>query len=120
MMRAIVTLVLALSLSGIAAARDFEMLEEAHEIVLAEVALPSSAAGAVVFRPCADCDTVRLQVSSRTRYLIGGREVALPDFLLAVDAVRQGTGGETDTVVAVFTDVSTQRVTRVAVFPPRA
>jgi hypothetical protein len=119
-MRATVTLALALSLSGIAAARDFEMLEEAHEIVLADVTLPTSAAGAVVFRPCADCDTVRLQVSARTRYLIGGRELALPDFLLAVDTVRQRTGGDTDTVVAVFTDVSTQRVMRIAVSPPRA
>jgi len=119
MIRATITLVLALSLCGVAAARTLEILEGAYELALGDVALPSSAAGAAVFAPCEGCDTVRLQVSSRTRYVLGGRELALPDFLVAVERTRQAAGGNESTLVIVNYDLETHRVTRIAVVPPR-
>jgi hypothetical protein len=80
--------------------------------------LPSSAAGNAVFRPCEDCETVALRVTSATRYFVGGQTLPLPDFLLAVEPLQDRDDAATLTVV--YYDLETRQVTRIAVFPPRA
>lgn len=119
MTRAMITLVLTLALSAAAAARTLELVEGAYEVRLGDVTLPRSAAGSAVFTPCADCDSVGLQVTSSTRYFVSDRALPLPEFLEAVAALREATDDGEETLVGVFFDLRTNRVTRITVFPPR-
>jgi hypothetical protein len=121
MLRAVLTVTLGFSLAGIGAARDIQMPEGAYEVALGAVALPSSTAGSATFKPCAECDTVALPVTSATRYFLSGRELALPDFLLEIDPLRRAQrDGDADVLTVVHYDQETKQVTRIAVFPPRA
>lgn len=114
MIRAALTLVLGFSIATLSTARDLEMLEGAYELVLDDIVLPGSTAGTAVLQPCADCDRVGLRVSSATRYLFNGRELPLPDFSVTIDALRDSADGAA-AAVAVFYDLKTNEVTRIAV-----
>ena len=63
-------IVLAGSLSTAWAYRVIEQPEDAYELMLGEVSLPRGVAGTVIFKPCAECTTTSLRVTSETAYFI--------------------------------------------------
>jgi hypothetical protein len=119
MIRSILALGLALTLAAGAVANDFELIEGAYELSLANVILPDSQGGVVVFKTCRDCESAGRAVSSRTRYLLGERELALPDFLAAVDEIRASPSGKS-AFVGVYYDLKTNAITRIVVIPETA
>jgi len=119
MLRLVVTMALALATSASFAQRTLEIVgnQRVHELALRDVIMPNGAAGTTIFKLCASCDNIGLQVEASTRYAIAGQELALPDFLAAVEELRAATDGAAG--VGVFYELSTNRVTRIAVYPPR-
>ena len=115
MMRFSLAIILALSLSGMSSAQDVEMLEGTYELQLSYVTMPANAADNTSFRTCADCQTVALRVNSATSYLINHQALALPDFLLAIDDIRQVS--HPGSFVGVYYDLQTNQVTRISVVP---
>ena len=114
MNRAILTTLILLlgSVSSAWAYRVLEQTEDAYELMLGEVSLPRGAAGTVIFKPCADCDTTALRVSSQTTYAVNGAAFELADFLEAADEIRQLDGGNSGTAVYIFFDIESKRVNR--------
>jgi hypothetical protein len=119
MRRSILALALTLALATGAAANDFELLEGAYELSLTNVILPNSQGGVVVFKTCRDCESTGRAVDSRTRYLLGDRELPLPDFLAAVEEIRASPGAQS-TFVGVYYDLKTNAITRIMVVPETA
>jgi hypothetical protein len=116
MIRSIFALALALTLATGAAARDFELIEGAYELSLTNVIMPNSQAGVVVFKDCGACESTGRAVGTGTRYLIGERELPLPDFLAAVEELRASPGAQ-NSFVGVYYDLKTNAITRIAVIP---
>ena len=107
-------IVLASSLSSAWAYRVIEQPEDAYELMLGEVSLPRAVTGTVIFKPCEECNTASLRVTSETAYFINGTVFELPDFLDAAEEIRRLDGGNQNTAVYVFFDVASKRVTRIA------
>ena len=116
MSRLTITLALLLSLASGAAARTIEELERPLELTLGSVRLPTGEAGTLTFQQCAECSYNTHRTTETTEFQINGRALPLADFLLAVEEIRARPGTpETDTIVTVFLDLATERVTRVTV-----
>jgi hypothetical protein len=109
---------LALATSTSFAQRTLEIVgnQSVYELALRDVIMPNGAAGTTVFKLCPSCDPIGLAVNANTRYAIAGRELAMPDFLAAVEELRAATEGAAG--VGVFYDLNTNRVMRIAVYPP--
>ena len=58
-----------------------------------------------------------MAVQPSTRYEFGGQELALPDFLAAVEELRTATEGAAG--VGIFYELGNERVSLIAVYPPR-
>ena len=116
MNRAILTTLILLlgSVSSSWAYRVMEQSEDTYELILGEVSLPRGAAGTVIFKPCADCNSTALRVSSQTTYAVNGAAFELADFLEAADLIRQQDGGNSGTAVYVRFDIESKRVTWLA------
>lgn len=119
MTRSIFALALALTLATSAAANDFELIEGAYELSLSNVIMPNSQAGVVVFKTCRACESTGRAVGTRTRYLIGERELPLPDFLAAIEEIRASAGAQ-GAFVGVHYDLKTNAITRIRVVPETA
>ena len=100
------------SVSSAWAYRVLEQSEDAYELMLGEVSLPRGAAGTVIFKPCADCNTTALRVSAQTTYAVNGAAFELADFLELADEIRQQDGGNSETAVYIFFDIESKRVNR--------
>ncbi len=110
--------IMALLLGGISSAwayRVIEQTEAAYELVLGEIRLPRAVTGSVRFRPCPECRSTSLRVTGATIYSVNGTPLEFPDFLEAVQAVRQIDGGNQNTAVYVFFDIESRRVNRLQV-----
>jgi len=86
----IITLaVLALAYTGLAQAM-LNRIEEAYELDLTQISLPTHATGKVTVKACAGCDTVKLRADARTNYQLGfdSAAVTLRELTNAADAVR--------------------------------
>jgi hypothetical protein len=117
MRRSIYALALTLLLAaGAAAQNDFELIEGAYESSLANVIMPNNAGGVVVFKTCRACESTGRAVDSRTRYLLGDRELPLADFLVAVEEIRASPGAQA-AFVGVYYDLKTNAITRIMVVP---
>src|SRR5262245_32213916 len=118
MMRLVFAVVLALAAASPAGAvRTIENIEDAHEVALANLVLPTSGVGRLTLRACPKCEQQSFQVNGNTTYRLGaGKPMSLSDFRVAVGQLRQRSGDRVRGVV--FYDVSTKRVTRVVVYPP--
>lgn len=102
------------TVTELSATRVLEQREDAYEVQLGEVILPRSLAGTVIFKPCSECETVALRVSGQTFYSIDGHPIALEDLAQAVEEIRQTNGGNSRTLVYVFFEPQSKRVTRLA------
>ncbi len=115
------TLLAAVALFGLAQidaqARDLEMIEGAYEVSLGETNMPGSIAGTATFRTCATCDTIGMRVNGNTVFQVGGAPMALPDFLIAVDDIRDSAGGNASTLVAIYYALDSNTITRINVLP---
>jgi hypothetical protein len=120
MLRLIVTLTVALAASAsFAQQRPYEVDTDraGFELSLRDVIMPNGAAGTTIFKLCASCDSIGMPVHAGTRYAVAGQELALPEFLAAVEELRITTEGAAG--VGVFYNLSTNRVSYIAVYPPR-
>lgn len=97
------------------AGRTLEIVENGTEASLADMTMPSSSAGTVIFKTCDTCDPKSLRVTSDTRYFIGDQQLPLDDFKRAVDRIRQEAGGDPQSIVGVYTERESGRVTRIKV-----
>jgi hypothetical protein len=95
------------------AARIVSQPEGSYEVQLAEVLLPGSTAGSVIFKPCPDCDSTSMSLTAATTYTVNRSPVAFTEFAEAGAAFRAVNGGRS-TAVYVFYDVETGRVNRLA------
>ena len=109
-----ILILLSSSMSSAWAYRVIEQTEDAHELVLGEVALPLGVTGSVIFKLCEDCTTTSLRVTSATSYFVNGAALELKVFLESAEAIRQTNGGNQNTAVYVFFDLESQRVNRLA------
>ena len=120
MLRLIVTMTLALAASAaFAQEREFGIVPNRanYELTLSDMIMPSSAAGTAIFKLCTSCETIAMPVNPSTLYEFGGQELALPEFLAAVEELRAATDG--DAGVGLFYELDTHRVRRITVWPPR-
>jgi hypothetical protein len=120
MQRLIVTMTLALAAgTSLAQEREYEVLadQSVYELRLRDVIMPNGTAGTTIVKPCAECESVGIPVQAATRYEFAGQELALPEFLAAVEELRTATDGSAG--VGVFYDLATNRVRRITVHPPR-
>jgi hypothetical protein len=102
---------LALTAAGSSfAARTMLPKEDAYEVLLGDVVLPSGAGGSVVFSPCTDCSSLSFRVTAQTGYLFNSTAVALADLKLAALEADPGSTG-----VYVFVDRDTTHVSRIAI-----
>ncbi len=117
-MNRVILATLALMLGGMSSAwayRVIEQNEDAYELVLGEVRLPRGVTGSVIFRACPTCTTTSLRVTRATTYFVNGAPLEFPEFLAAVQAIRQTDGGNRNTAVYVFLDIESRRVNRLQV-----
>ena len=97
------------------AVRVLDQAERGVELSVNQLTLPTDGSGTLSFKTCAECRISTHSVTATTKYLLNGREMALADFLLVIEEIRSTrTGAETATA-AVYLDLATERVTRVAV-----
>lgn len=94
-----------------------EIVEEAHEVELARIELPTHALGQVGFPPCARCERIRLRVDEATRYVLAGAPGAVTLESFRDEAARRA--GTPDNVVYVIYDVESRVVTRLVLDAPR-
>jgi hypothetical protein len=119
MKRIVLPLLLALGSIGSASAfRVLDQVEAPYELSLAAVQLPADARGAVSFKTCDSCRTVTHRVSTSTRYFLNRAEVTLEGLNLAATNIRRSGESADRTLVAVFIDIESHRVTRIAIQQP--
>ena len=106
----IATLLLTLGLAAPASAtRVMYQPEDAYELSLGEVSLPQRVGGSVIFKPCPECKTVGLRVTTDTRYFVAGQQVTVGELAKAVEKLERTTN------VTVFFDKETRFVNRLKI-----
>ena len=116
----IATLLLLAGAAPTYAARVLEVVERGLELPLEGMTLPATSGGTVQFRICATCAISTHQVTAATEYVFNHRKLALEEFLVAVEEVRDRPSVERRTIAGVYIDLETERVTRIAVVAPRS
>ena len=100
------------------AVRVLKEVERPFEIAIGQLTLPKDSGGSLTLRACDTCRFGSYRLQNTTVFVLDGRQVAYADLSQAVDALRGSTAGDA-TVVSVFLDRDTERVTRVSVHRPR-
>ena len=116
MIRAAITIALGFfwTLNAAAGMRVLEQSEQSYELSLSGVRMPQSPTGTVSFTACDTCRSEFRSVDTSTRYFVNGRELAFKDFSPAVARIRTTSNGSSS-VVGVFVDLQSKRVTRILV-----
>ncbi len=91
------------------ATAEFTTVSRAYEIALSDLRVPATPSSGIIFKQCADCDSVSVRVTPSTQYVVNGRSLPLKDFRKAVFQVtdRAATSVtvlhhlESDTIVSV-------------------
>lgn len=114
MARIISTLLLGccLAASNASAVRIFGQLEKSYELSLANIILPSSTAGTVIFKPCDTCDTTSLSVDNQTQYFLDGKQYGFTDFLRIAQSMKQNVDKSLKTAATIHYWIKNQRVSR--------
>ena len=89
-----------------------EQPEDAYELRLAEVSLPGSLDGSVIFRACSDCRTTALRITQTTLFEVDGQRVDLKSLNEAAKALRGRRGEGAGTAVYIFFNIDSRLVTR--------
>ncbi len=117
MARLTIALSLLLLAGNATAGRTLELVENGIEAALADVTMPGGAAGTLIYRTCEACDPESRSVTTDTRYSLGGTSLPRESFMQEVEQLRQSDAGER-TVVGIFYDRDSGRVTRIALYSP--
>lgn len=92
-----------------------EPIEEAYEVAVSDLALPTSEFGNVNLRPCDTCENVALRVDAQTRYVYEGQAMSLGEFRSAILTMKNR-----DKVAAtVIYRLENGRVRQIGVLAPR-
>jgi hypothetical protein len=62
------------------AVADSVIVQEAYEIALSDLRLPSDESGTIAFKECESCDYVSVRVGTDTRYTLNGKTMPLKEF----------------------------------------
>lgn len=109
MTRLLLGIALVLAFATAWAARTVELIEGSYEIMLSGVTFPSSVGGFVRVKTCDQCEPVDLRVVSTTRYFTNAGELALAEFLLAVDKAEDADAA----YLVVVYNLESKQVTRI-------
>ena len=115
MIRLTVLAILIFALNSFASGAGLHIMnqpEDAFELVLGEVTLPSSAGGTVIFKSCSECRTTALRTTASTVFQVNGETVDFETFRKAAKAYRASGGDPLDTAVYLFFNVDSRLVTR--------
>ena len=93
--------------------------ERPYELALSGLTLPQNTGGSVTVRICDACRITTHQLADGAQFVIDGRALQFADFLKAVNDLKGSPRAQDTTVVGVFVDVATERVTRIAISRPR-
>lgn len=107
-------LALMLVIDTAAAVRVLEQIERPVELTLGDLRF-SAGGGTISFSECATCGLSTHLLTDSTVYEVNGRALPLVDFLRIIDEIRDRPNGDDATMAAVFLDIATGRVARVAV-----
>lgn len=118
MARTLIACALLLLTNVAAAGRTVDLIENGIEASLADVTMPSGAAGTVIVDlGCEGCAPLALRASAETRYVVGNATLPHADFMLEVERIRDAdVAADAATAVGVYYDRESNRVTRIQVF----
>lgn len=105
----------ALGLSSAASGQTLQITESAHELTLTDVILPSSTAGTLIYKSCAECDSVGVSVRQSTRYIAPTGEMSLVDFKDYIIDLKASTPEGSPIYVTVFRSTDDGSVSRVKI-----
>ena len=103
-------------LSAAHAARVLEQPERSFEVTLSSLNVPSDAGGGLTFRNCESCAFSTHLLTSSTEYSLNAQVVPFAEFQRIAEELRADRRASETTVVAIFVDVDSGRVTRVKIF----
>ncbi len=115
MLRALLAATLLAAFSNANAIRVLDPVESAVEVAVANLTLPMDAGGTVTLRACADCAYSSHRLSDGAHFRLNGKTATLQEVLDYVAATRQSRAAMDNTLVTVFLDVNTERVTRISI-----
>ena len=95
------------------AAAEYKVIEEAHEVRLADLRLPQNETGTVGFKPCDDCNYLVKRVNGNTEWVLDGQKLSLQKFKRNLRRISD----RENTPVTVLHHLEDDRVTRVTVSP---
>lgn len=96
-------------------AQTLQLTENAYELTLADITLPGSTVGTLIFRTCESCDPQSVQVDLNTAYISPQGPMPLADFRAFAAALRSSTEAGENILVTVFRSTGDSRVTRVRI-----
>ncbi len=88
-----------------------ELLEDAFELDLTQLRLPSFSTDQMTIKECDDCETRTVRVDNKTTYHLGGQSMDLNEFLRATSLL----GEKQENMVTVFYLPESLVVTRIVV-----
>ena len=116
----ILTILALLGFMGSASAfRVLGQPERPFELALSQLTLPKDTAGSVTLRECDKCGISTRRFVDGAKFVVDGREVRYDDFLVVVSDLRGSSKTNDATVVGVYVDIATEKITRVAIHRPR-
>jgi hypothetical protein len=113
---AIKTLVAATLLAALGTAnatRVIDLIENAFELSLADLTLPTAANGGVSFRRCADCAFTTHVLQASTQFRVNNQDLPFEEFIRVANELRADSRTREATFAGVFIDIDSGRVTRV-------
>jgi hypothetical protein len=117
--RILATLALLGFMSSAGAFRVMGQPERPVELALSGLTLPQGTGGSVTVRSCETCRISTHQFAEGARFVVDGRAVKFPDFLKVVNDIKGSPQTQDRTLVGVYVDVTTERVTRITINRPR-
>lgn len=115
MHRLLIAATLVFAFANANAVRVLDPVESAVEVSLANLTLPTNTVGSVTLRACTDCPYSNHRLADGAQWLVNGKAVTIQEALEHVALTRQNRAAAENTLVTVFLDVNTKRVTRVAI-----
>ena len=97
------------------ATRVLDPVESSVEVTLPNLTLPAEAGGTVTLRACTDCPYSNHRLSDGAEFRVNRKAATFDEFLDFVAASRQSRAAIDNTLVTVFLDVNTERVTRISI-----
>jgi hypothetical protein len=102
-------------MSSAGAFRVLGQPERPFELTLGQVTLPRDTGGSVTLRECDNCRMSSRRFVDNAAFLVDGRALRYADFLQVITDLRASPTANDNTMVNVYVDVVTEKVTRIAI-----